>query len=199
VFWALMPDIRTKEKARALVEIHPLFSALDDGLELLKEVDAMLFVGKDLTKKQMFLSHCLGYLLTVEGFFDESIRLLYALKKIRDDLELDVTLASIEDKRLKDIKDDDVLPEIFFRGWEDSHFRNAIAHARIKYDEKTEKMRFRDYKMNKKKWVKTFDEIFDLQQFLAFRYMLFQVPFLFVYALKALYVRDLVFSENILD
>ncbi len=134
------------------------------------------------------------YLLIVEEVFDESIRLLYALKKIRDGKEVKITLKSIGDKSLWAIKKERALPEIFFKGLENGHLRNAIAHARIKYDENTGKMNFQDYDVRKR--IIAYNRVLTLEEFRIFGWKLFQIPVLFLYALKALRVRDMVFSEN---
>ncbi len=58
VLFALRPDIRTEEKTRALIEIHPILLSFEEGLKLHKEIESML-MERELTQKQRFLSLCI--------------------------------------------------------------------------------------------------------------------------------------------
>ena len=114
-------------------------------------------------RRMHFYEMCFHYPLYVEGVFDEAIRLLFLLissangesTSLEDINKLDLWKLKSEFRRLK-------VPDVFFQGWK-NRVRNSIAHCRFRYDNKLEKMRFKD--IDPKGKQPDYDESFTLEEF----------------------------------
>ncbi len=101
-----------------------------------------------------FYGLCLMYLMNSEGMFDQAIRLLYGLLLDRKGEPINIgDLSQIPVKRIKKKLVAIKAPDELFEGWLDGHVRNAIAHCRFYYDEKTGRMYFNDIDLSSgEKW-----------------------------------------------
>lgn len=110
----------------------------------------------------------------VEGVFDEAVRSLYVLYNASLGLRLELT--DVWNLPMRRSKGEEGLrhrfekltrggSRVLFMGLENYHLRNAIAHARLEYNEEKMKMRFRDFKFEKGKFVEIYDRMLSGEEF----------------------------------
>lgn len=150
-----------------------------------------------LSEKERFFVDCVRYLIEVEGFFDETLRVLYVLQEAANGN--DVSFQDVRDmpiwslhKKLKK-KDLDV-SELLFKGWnEGRHLRNAIAHLYIAYNEKTGKMNnFKDYSYKNEKATLKYDEDLSFEEFTKCYSEIEAVNSILLYIILVLRIRNLI-------
>jgi hypothetical protein len=115
---------------------------LETGAEALNSLGRIyleLIKSKNLSESGNYYSMCFMYLVLVEGVYDENIRILYTFRKATDGA--DIAYEAIKDEPIWKFKKD--LVSVFFEGYND-RIRNAIAHAKFKYDDASKMMNFRD-------------------------------------------------------
>lgn len=127
-------------------EMLPRLQAINDAVSTTGRFSALILRAKP-TDEELILGFCATYLWIVEGVFDETCKLLYALHKAS--LGQVIPVADIEALSLWDVRAElrqltGARSDILFLGWEDGHIRNAIAHMHLKFNESTNKMRFID-------------------------------------------------------
>jgi hypothetical protein len=128
-------------------EISPILTAILNGRNTIGDIaDEIVTIAKS-NKKIMFLLCCYGYLIMVEGVFDEISRVLYFFSKLT---ESHVPRApSILNKDVGEIIKEFSVPPVFLENWEEKkHIRNAIAHATTYFDPAKEEVRFVDAPSN---------------------------------------------------
>jgi hypothetical protein len=95
--------------------------------------------AKSLSEAGRYYGLCFMYLVYVEGVYDEYIRLLYTFRKATDGVN--IAFEAIKDKGVWELATD--LDPVFSEGY-NNRIRNAIAHAKFKYDDANKIMSFRD-------------------------------------------------------
>lgn len=131
------------------------------------------------------------YLLEVEGSFDDIIRTIYILVLASKNRR--INYQRIYNKRLREVKTELVklgFSNTFFRGWEDGHLRNAIAHARFSFDKETGKMNFVDIIPGTNKIV--YNKDFTFQEFAQRGKMVVVVAHIFTSFIMLIRILDLV-------
>jgi len=170
-----------------LLELYPLFESMKQTAENTTTITRVFFRTQDI--KERFFGSCLLYLLKVEGEFDDTIRLLYVLKIVEQGK--DVSLAEVYNKSLWTIRKElnaMGVTDLLFKGWKDNHLRNAIAHARLIYNEETKKMTFIDID-NSGETV--YREDLNISEFSDYALAIDEVNFVFLGMMMMLSVRDL--------
>lgn len=190
---AFRPDKRTLKVEKSLERIHPIFESFEKGLRTLGDVETTM-ESHNRSDKELFYVGCFLYLLTVEALYEEAVRFLYGLKLIvKRKVETDRVFESIANLKLSTIRNSRILPNVIFEGWEDGHLRNAIAHGHVEYNQSTGEMTFTDYDPRTRK--ENYKNELALSDFQSYGHKLRQIPFLVLYTLKALLVRDIIRSD----
>jgi len=155
----LLKEILEKpnKTSKTLDGLLPAFETANQALENIAEIYQALVTSAGLSEKQRYYGFCFMYLIFIEGLYDENIRILYAIKKAIEGNDTDYE--KIKEKSLGDFKSD--LAPVFFEGY-NNHLRNAIAHARFSFNDKAEKMTFKD---RKNKTQVEFSETLTIQEF----------------------------------
>jgi hypothetical protein len=129
---------------RITKKLHPLIGTIVQTNIVLGEI---VKIANELEQKPRFFMICFYYLILLEGSFKNVKLNLSAMERLtKEGKEIEVTETGgvrfgekIEDR--KNVKY--VLPECLEKGIH-SHLRNAIAHARFRYIDKENKMKFWD-------------------------------------------------------
>lgn len=124
-------------------EILPILDTIRNGRNVIGDIaDEIVTIAKS-NRKLMFLLCCYGYLIMVEGIFDEISRALYFFSKLTKSHVPRVT--RLLNKQVSDIMKDFGTVPVFLENWEEKkHIRNAIAHATTYYDPAKDEVRFVD-------------------------------------------------------
>jgi hypothetical protein len=174
-----------------LLELYPLFESIKQTAENTATITRVFLRTQDI--KERFFGSCLLYLLKVEGEFDDTIRLLYVLKIAEQGK--DVSLTEVYNKSLWKIRkelNNIGVTDLLFKGWKDNHLRNAIAHARLAYNEKTMKMTFTDIDDSGKQVYK---EDLNIAEFSDYALAIDEVNFVFLGMMMMLSIRDLIIAS----
>lgn len=130
----------------------------------------------------------------VEGIFDDTIRILYVLRRAADGI--DVSLKNVYTmslwklrKNLSSMLGSDI------HGWEGGHLRNAIAHLHFEYDESTKKMNFQD--INPVSGKVTYNKSLSYGQFSRYYQEIDSVNSLVNCLIMLLRVRNLIISPDV--
>lgn len=134
--------------------------------EELSETDGKLNrlheVIKDLEDLPRYYVLCFAFMIAMEGYYDELVRLVYCVREfISTGIVADPDLLKYEpiDRLYSALRFHS--PTIIAIWTHGHHVRNAIAHARFTYDEKKKMMRFIDViERGKEKGAITFDKSF---------------------------------------
>lgn len=96
---------------------------------------------------------CFSLLLAMEGIYDEIVRFVYVTEQVMKGKPVDSD--RIEHTGIDDIRAQIETPQKEILGvWDEAHrVRNAVAHARFRYDQNDKKMRFVDIRPNNPKDV----------------------------------------------
>jgi len=169
-----------------------IFPALKTGGETLRniaEVYLALVSPERLSDKRRYYGFCFLYLLMIEGLYDENIKILYIFKKALSGEKVDYE--DIQEKPLWDFKNE--IEPVFFEGY-NNRIRNAIAHAKFRFEDRTGKMAFRD---RKTRHSPAFKKSLSLREF-GIKYYGKVDSFcrLRLYYMLLLGVRDLVFAQK---
>lgn len=154
---------REKYFSRRIRELKPLITSMNESVTVMSEI-ATTFLAAHLNEKRRYYAGCLIHALDVEGVFDEACRLLYILynASVGETTRLaDIQAWSISDFREKMKKNTGGKSEVLFLGWQCGHLRNSVAHMKMRYNDVTKKMRFRDVYHGKV----TYDEKLSFQEF----------------------------------
>jgi len=166
--------------------------ALERGNETLgniAEIYLALVASKRLSEKRRYYGLCFMYLISIEGLYDENIRILYILRKAAEGI--DVNYEAIQQKSLWFFKSD--LDPVFFEGY-NNRIRNAIAHARFRFDDLGNKMIFKDIATKRQPGYR--DEL-SLREFeIRYYNKIDSFCLLRTYYLLLLGVRDLAFAPR---
>lgn len=153
-----MIDAKGHMMARKTFErLLPAMQSGNQALGNLAEIYLALVASKDLNEKRRYFGLCFMYLISVEGLYDENIRILYILKNASEGIDVDYE--RIQEKPLRFLKGG--LEPVFFEGYH-NRIRNSIAHARFRFDETKNKMVFQD---RATKNQPEFKELFSLREF----------------------------------
>lgn len=128
-----------KELFKALERVHPALRSGGQALQNLAEIYSALVASKNLSEKRRYYGLCFMYLISVEGLYDEDMRTLHILKKAGEGVS--INYREIQQKPLWFFKKE--LEPVFFEGY-NNRIRNAIAHARFRFDNEKNKMIFKD-------------------------------------------------------
>lgn len=120
-------------------KILPALESGNEALSNLAEIYLTLVASKRLSEKRRYYGLCFMYLISIEGLYDENIRILYIFRKAAEGVDVDYEL--IQEKKLWFTKSE--LEPVFFEGY-NNRIRNAIAHARFRFDDTKNKMIFKD-------------------------------------------------------
>jgi hypothetical protein len=91
-----------------------------------------------------FYMVCFSFLLAMEGIYDELVRFVFATEQIISGKPTP-SIEWLKNQRAGTLKATLRTPSEVFSIWDEGHrIRNAIAHSRFFYNEKTRKMRFVD-------------------------------------------------------
>ena len=170
-------------------KIFPALKAGEETLRNIAEVYMALVSPESLSDKRRYYGFCFLYLLMIEGLYDENIKILYIFKKALSGEKVDYE--EIQEKPPRDFKNE--IEPVFFEGY-NSRIRNAIAHAKFRFDDKTGKMIFRDRKTRRHP---AFRKALSLQEF-GIKYYGKVDSFcrLRLYYMLLLGARDLVFAQK---
>jgi hypothetical protein len=138
--WDILKVGKLEDK---LLELRPLIDNMCETATNIATI-SRLFKGV-VDVKEQYVGSCLAYLLQVGGEFSDAIRFLYTIKCAEQNI--DATLEAVSTMSLWDIRArfrEFEVTDALFKGWEDDHLRNAIAHARFAYDDDTQTMTFED-------------------------------------------------------
>lgn len=138
IIWEVI-NKRGTDSSKIFEKVLPALERGNEALANLAEIYLTLVSSKNLSEKGRYYGLCFMYIILTEGVYDENIRILYILKKAST--KLDMEYEAIQDKNLWFFKKR--LEPIFFEGW-NNRVRNAIAHARFRFDSATNKMTFKD-------------------------------------------------------
>jgi hypothetical protein len=119
------------------------------------------FVVGEPSTKHTYLNVCLMYLILCEGLFGPQARFLLAVDSLSEDGD---TYSVLTDKMKPLVLADRLAASglgAFVDGYH-RHIRNSVAHGHFRFDQKTQSMRFRDYKPDSEMLV--FDEVWPFQQ-----------------------------------
>lgn len=125
--------------SETIAKTLPAFERGNEALQNLREIYLTLVASKRLSEKRRYYGLCFMYLISVEGLYDENIRILYIFKKATNGVAVDYE--TIQEQRLWSLKKE--LEPVFFEGY-NNRLRNAIAHARFRFDDAKGKMIFDD-------------------------------------------------------
>lgn len=120
--------------------ILPALERGNEALSNIAEIYLALVASKRLSEKRRYYGLCFMYLISVEGLYDENIKILYIFRKAAKGVDVDYDTIS-EDKSLWSFKSE--LQPVFFEGY-NNRIRNAIAHAKFRFDDAKNKMIFKD-------------------------------------------------------
>lgn len=120
---------------------YPALKAGGETLRNIVEVYLALVSPKGLNEKRKYYGFCFLYLLMVEGLYDENIKILYMFKRATKGEKVDYE--NIRERPLHFFKNE--IEPVFFEGY-NNRIRNAIAHAKFRFDDKTNRMIFWDRK-----------------------------------------------------
>jgi hypothetical protein len=188
-----------------VLALKPMLDEVHNAIDLIGSLTRAFITARAPLHKQDFLGLCVIYLWHVEGVFDEAVRSLYVLYNASLGLRLELTdvwnLPIRRSEREEGLehrfeKLSSGESRILFMGLEDYHLRNAIAHARLEYDEKKMKMRFRDFKFEKGKFVKTYDRTLSSEEFSRYGELVEGVSTLLVDLLLIIAGYQMAFSEK---
>lgn len=185
-----MIDTRGHKVAFKIFEgLLPAFESGNQALSNLAEIYLALVASGGLSEKRRYYGLCFMYLISVEGLYDENIRALYILKRATKGVDIDYE--KIQEKSLKFFKKK--LGLVFFEGY-NNRIRNAIAHARFRFDEKKNKMVFKD---RATKCQPEFSETLSLREFgIKYYGKIDSFCRLRTYHMLFLGIRDLVFAKK---
>jgi len=168
---------------------YPALKAGGETLRNITEVYLALVSPKRLSEKRKYYGFCFLYLLMIEGLYDENIKILYMFKKAKKGEK--VGYDDIREKPLHFFKGK--IQPIFFEGY-NNRIRNAIAHAKFRFDEKTKQMIFWDRKTRRQP---EFKKALSLQEFgIKFYDKIDSFCRLRQYYMLLLGVRDLVLAQK---
>ena len=125
--------------SKTFEKILPALQRGNEALSNLAEVYLTLVASKRLSEKRRYYGLCFMYLILIEGLYDENIRILYIFRRAAKGVDIDYE--AIQDKSLWSFKGE--LEPVFFEGY-NNRIRNAIAHARFRFDNAKSKMIFED-------------------------------------------------------
>ena len=128
-----------------LSSLISVFEARKDALTIINDIYRALDQTRNVSDKILLTSFF--YLVTFEGDFDQSLRVLYLLLKEADE---PLSFSHARSKSVKELKDEVSAIigkenlETLFEGYS-SNLRNSIAHANFRYDIQTKQITFEDY------------------------------------------------------
>jgi len=177
-----------------LMELEPFFGSLTQASRIMERV-ATLILAKQSTEEEKYYATCVIYGMDVEGQFDETCRILYALYRISQGK--DTRFADAWEHKIWDLRAElnglsNGKSEILFLGWMDNHLRNAISHMKFNYDSSSKKMHFEDTFPGKKPWRLDLS----LTDFQHLARLVSDVTFLFLHVMMILGARDMVVSAD---
>lgn len=120
-------------------KILPALQAGNQALSNLNEIALTLVAPQSLSGKSRYYGLCFMYLISIEGLYDENIRILYIFRMATNGVDIDYE--AIREKDLWSFKSE--LDPVFFEGY-NNRIRNAIAHARFRFDDTKSRMIFQD-------------------------------------------------------
>lgn len=142
---------------KTMDKIYPALKAGGETLRNILEIYLALVSPKGLSEKRKYYGFCFLYLLMIEGLYDENIKILYMFKRATKGKKVDYE--DIREKPLHFFKNK--IEPVFFEGY-NNRIRNAIAHAKFRFDDKTNRMIFWD---RKTKHQPKFRKALSLQEF----------------------------------
>lgn len=155
-----------KDFPTKLLEIYNLFRNMRIGKYTIEKIGNIInnLKGSKFMEERFYLL-CFAYLITIEGIFDDCVRILFFLWMNSRGLSL--KFQQVKEMKVKDISEQFVqngfLP-IFLQNWEEkNHLRNSIGHARFEFDSNKNLMRFIDF--NPWKNIVTYDHFLSFNQF----------------------------------
>lgn len=124
-------------------QLLPVLSAIANGRRAIGDVADELNQFARSNKKILFFLCCYGYLLMVEGVFDEITRALYYFYRLTNKGAPDVS--AISSMSVNEIIREFPITPVFLEKWEEKrHIRNAIAHASTSFNSKNNQVTFVD-------------------------------------------------------
>lgn len=175
--------------SRTFERILPALQIGHEALDNLTEIYLALVASKDLSEKRRYYGLCFMYLILIEGIYDEDIRMLYILRKAAK--SVDINYETIKEKDLWSFKSE--LEPTFFEGY-NNRIRNAIAHARFRFDNAKGQMIFND---KATKFQPEYNEDLSLREFgIKYYDKILSFCRLRVFYMLLLGVRDLVFAPK---
>ncbi len=175
-------------------ELFPLFESISNSAKNIDVIGSVFLQAPELTLKKRYYGICILYLLHVEGIFDDSMRILYVLKKAADGQ--DVSLKKVLKKSLSGLRRQfrQMGAGLLFDGW-NKHLRNAIAHAHFWYNDRTQKMSFQDIHPVTGKVV--YDEDLNYKDFAEYYSKIDDVCSLMDHFFMLIRIRDLIFAPSV--
>ncbi len=146
-----------RQSSQILERILPALEIGNEALKNVAEIYLALVASEALTEKRKYYGLCFMYLILTEGLFDENIRIIYIFKKAVENT--DIKYEQAQQENLGSLRNE--IDPVFFEGY-NSRIRNAIAHARFRYDETRNVMVFEDIGT---KWQPEFKARLSLREF----------------------------------
>ncbi len=185
--------------SRKLLEVSPLIASMGKAATVMEKMASLFLSAESLPNEEKYYAACLLHAMDIEGQFDEACRLIYVLFKAS--LGEDITLSEARGLQVREIRDRMRQPsnggsEILFRGWQEGHLRNCVAHMRLQYNAANNSMHFVDVNGS---GVETYNETWLYEQFVKFFHLANGVSLVFLHLAMILGVRDMVFATNPFD
>jgi hypothetical protein len=181
--------------AKTLLVIYPFLHRLNEANKVTGAIADELARKQIKDKLIVFHLRCYGYLILVEGIFDELARMLFFLKTVsKTNIPSNQDLERLTVWKILDLSKP---TPVFLENWEEkNHIRNSIGHSRTEYDPKSDTARFIDID-NKKGNAITYDSgIIKMSEFAEKALELEDSLASFYYVLILLRIYDFIISEN---